>query len=274
MVRRSRRSRPTRWSPVRESIAEGDGRCVPRRRRSRSTNPPATTKSTPDQPVDRHRLERPHQPHVLRRVRVPEAVRLQQGEGDDPHARRAPQGPGGRVERARGRRPSSTCSACTSTASGPRCSRTSERAERVHRRHGVSFAATRRTAHWRHPTRRSRTSTADGPEAPVSFFHRGRVRRTRKGMYRLDIPEAERAVLRAPAAPAPHRAHRRGAARPPGPAPVPAGLHRRRCGRRRVPAAHAGGPRGLPPGGPRHGGGLARRQRSSPRTSSWRGWAR
>jgi hypothetical protein len=30
----------------------------------------------------------------------------------------------------------------------------------------------------------------------VSFFHRGRVRRTRKGLYRLDIPEAERVVLR------------------------------------------------------------------------------
>ena len=30
----------------------------------------------------------------------------------------------------------------------------------------------------------------------MSFFHRGRVRRTRKGLYRLDIPEAERAVLR------------------------------------------------------------------------------
>jgi hypothetical protein len=30
----------------------------------------------------------------------------------------------------------------------------------------------------------------------VSFFHRGRVRRTRKGLYRLDMPEAERAVLR------------------------------------------------------------------------------
>jgi Domain of unknown function (DUF2017) len=31
---------------------------------------------------------------------------------------------------------------------------------------------------------------------PVSFFHRGRVRRTRKGTYRLDIPEHEREVLR------------------------------------------------------------------------------
>jgi hypothetical protein len=30
----------------------------------------------------------------------------------------------------------------------------------------------------------------------VSFFHRGRVRRTRKGMYRLDVPETERVVLR------------------------------------------------------------------------------
>jgi len=30
----------------------------------------------------------------------------------------------------------------------------------------------------------------------VSFFHRGRVRRTRKGMYRLDVPEAERTILR------------------------------------------------------------------------------
>jgi Domain of unknown function (DUF2017) len=30
----------------------------------------------------------------------------------------------------------------------------------------------------------------------VSFFHRGRVRRTRKGMYRLDVPETERELLR------------------------------------------------------------------------------
>jgi Domain of unknown function (DUF2017) len=30
----------------------------------------------------------------------------------------------------------------------------------------------------------------------VSFFHRGRVRRTRKGMYRLDVPDNEREILR------------------------------------------------------------------------------
>jgi hypothetical protein len=30
----------------------------------------------------------------------------------------------------------------------------------------------------------------------VSFFHRGRVRRTRKGLYRLEVPETERVMLR------------------------------------------------------------------------------
>ena len=30
----------------------------------------------------------------------------------------------------------------------------------------------------------------------MSFFHRGRVRRTRKGMYRLDVPDNEREILR------------------------------------------------------------------------------
>ena len=43
---------------------------------------------------------------------------------DRADARRAREGPGGRVQRHRGRRPSSTCSASTSTACGPRCSRT------------------------------------------------------------------------------------------------------------------------------------------------------
>jgi Domain of unknown function (DUF2017) len=30
----------------------------------------------------------------------------------------------------------------------------------------------------------------------VSFFHRGRVRRTRKGLYRLDVPDSEREIVR------------------------------------------------------------------------------
>jgi cytochrome c oxidase assembly protein subunit 15 len=50
-------------------------------------------------PVDRPRLERPDQPDVVRDVRVPEALRLQPGEGDVAHAGRAPQGTGGGGER-------------------------------------------------------------------------------------------------------------------------------------------------------------------------------
>ena len=65
-----------------------------------------------------HRLERPHQPDVLRDLRVPEAVRLLEGEGDQADARRAPQGPGRRVVRAPGNGPSSTSTASTSTACG------------------------------------------------------------------------------------------------------------------------------------------------------------
>ena len=49
--------------------------------------------------VDRPRLERPDQPDVVRDVRLPEAVRLQQGEGDVAHVGRAPQGTGGRGQR-------------------------------------------------------------------------------------------------------------------------------------------------------------------------------
>src|SRR4051794_16934624 len=50
--------------------------------------------------MDRHRLERSHQPDELCDVRVPEAVRVLPGEGDGAHARRPPQGEGRRIERA------------------------------------------------------------------------------------------------------------------------------------------------------------------------------
>src|SRR5260370_7264540 len=47
-------------------------------------------------------MERSHQPHVLRDVRLPEALRLLPGEGDEAHARRAPSRAGRRLVRPRG----------------------------------------------------------------------------------------------------------------------------------------------------------------------------
>src|SRR6266540_2256655 len=49
------------------------------------------------QAVAGDRVERSHQPHVVRDVRVPEAVRLQPPQGDQAHAGRPPQGQGHRV---------------------------------------------------------------------------------------------------------------------------------------------------------------------------------
>ena len=49
-----------------------------------------------------HRLERPGEPHVIRDLGLPEALRLQPGEGREAHARRAPQGQGDRLQRRPG----------------------------------------------------------------------------------------------------------------------------------------------------------------------------
>src|SRR3954447_13879740 len=49
--------------------------------------------------MDRDRLERPDQPHELRRARVPEALRLQPREGHRADARRPSEGARGRLER-------------------------------------------------------------------------------------------------------------------------------------------------------------------------------
>src|SRR3954469_24691048 len=50
-------------------------------------------------PVDRDRLERPDQPHVLRHVRLPEALRLLAREGNAADAPGAQRGQGRRLER-------------------------------------------------------------------------------------------------------------------------------------------------------------------------------
>src|SRR5256886_5253269 len=76
---------------VRSAVQAGDHR-PPRLRRGRRT-----TAS-----VGRHRMERPHQPHVLRDVRFPETLRLLQGEGDEAHARRPPSRTGRRLVRPPG----------------------------------------------------------------------------------------------------------------------------------------------------------------------------
>ena len=99
---------------------------LPRPPRSSSTSRGIDDETVARPAVDRAGVERPDQPDELRHVRVPEAVRLQPREGDRADARRAPQGSGGRVAAAPGRRPRSTCSASTSTACGPRCSRTTD----------------------------------------------------------------------------------------------------------------------------------------------------
>ena len=68
--------------------------------------------------MDRARVERPDQPHVLRQPSCSRSCSATRGEGrpaDDAGARG---GPGGRGQRARGRPASSTCSASTSTALG------------------------------------------------------------------------------------------------------------------------------------------------------------
>ena len=57
-------------------------------------------------------------------IRLPEAVRLQPGEGRAAHAPGAQRGQGRRSRPARARRPSTTSRGCTRTASGRRCSRT------------------------------------------------------------------------------------------------------------------------------------------------------
>ena len=87
-------------------------------------DPDVGTENETDRPVDRARLERPHQPDVLRRLRVPEALRLLEGQGRPPDARRCTTTAGPWCPTGHGRRRSATCSASTSTACGPRCSRT------------------------------------------------------------------------------------------------------------------------------------------------------
>src|SRR4029453_6528739 len=68
--------------------------------RRRRAGAPGGGRSAAARPaVDRGRLERPHQPDVLCDARVPEALRLQPGEGDGAHAAGAPRGKGRRLER-------------------------------------------------------------------------------------------------------------------------------------------------------------------------------
>ena len=78
-----------------------DGR--PRSRRPVEVDEPVDdTRTEPDVPVDRPRVERPDQPHVLRELRAPEAVRVPEGEGRPPDAAGARGGPGGGGQRAPG----------------------------------------------------------------------------------------------------------------------------------------------------------------------------
>ncbi|CAA9240502.1 MAG: ATP-dependent Clp protease adaptor protein ClpS, partial [uncultured Acidimicrobiales bacterium] len=71
--------------PRRDRAAGGGGRHADRR------------------PVDRHRLERPDQPDVLRRLRLPEAVRVLQAQGHCADAGRPREGAGRGVLRHPGR---------------------------------------------------------------------------------------------------------------------------------------------------------------------------
>ena len=83
------------------------------------------------------RVERPGQPHVVRDLGVPEALRLQPGEGREADARRAPQGQGDRLQRARASGWSTTRPVCTATACGPR----STSHDRCSARAGVTAAS-------------------------------------------------------------------------------------------------------------------------------------
>ena len=67
----------------------------PRRPPRRGRGPRKRRRRPPRPALAGHRVERPHQLHVLRDVRVPEALRLQPRQGHQAHARRPPQGTGG-----------------------------------------------------------------------------------------------------------------------------------------------------------------------------------
>ena len=97
---------------------------TPRHRDERRRLPPRRA-------LDRHRLERPGEPHDVRHLGLPEPLRLPARAGDEAHARRRTTraGPWSRTARASAASPTSR--GCTPTACGRRCSRTDEPSGRL-----------------------------------------------------------------------------------------------------------------------------------------------